>query len=159
MRRLTVAAGIICSCLFIASAQQPAPDFTLKDLSGTDVTLSSFKGKIIVIDFWATWCHACKEAFPELNAIKKDFADKDVVVLGVNLENISPEKVAAFAKKVGIEYTVLPDIKSSLAKTYEIKGVPSLAIVDKNFNIVKTFRGLNSSSKKDIQETLQSLTK
>lgn len=159
MRRLTVVAGIICSCLFFASAQQPAKDFTLKDLSGADVTLSSFKGKVIVIDFWATWCHACKEAFPELNAISEEYADKDVVVLGVNLEKISKEKVAAFAKKVGIKYTILPDSKSSLAKPYEIKGVPSLAIVDKNFNVVKMFRGLSSSSKKEIQETLESLTK
>lgn len=158
MRKLVMSAGLVCSCLFFAAAQQ-APDFTLKDLSGTSVTLSSFKGKVVVIDFWATWCHACKEAFPELNAIKKEFGEKGVVVLGVNLENMNPEKVGSFVKKVGIEYTVLPDIKSSTAKQFEIKGVPSLAIIDQNQNIVKTFRGMNSDTKKEIQEILEKLTK
>jgi peroxiredoxin len=76
----------------------------------------------------------------------------------VNLENAIPEKVAAFVKKAGITYTVLPDQTTSTAKLYDIKGVPSLVVIDRDLNIVKTFRGLNSSTKKEIDELLNTLT-
>lgn len=148
----------LTSALFFSAFSQTAKDFTLKDLEGKDVTLSSLKGNIIVIDFWAMWCAACKEAFGELNGIQTKFGEKKLVVLGVNLENAKPEKVAAFVKKAAISYTVLPDQTSSTAKLYDIKGVPSLVIIDRDLNIVKTFRGLNSSTKKEVEELLESLT-
>ncbi len=136
----------------------PAPDFTLSDLSGTSVSLSSYKGKVVVIDFWAMWCHACREAFPRLNTIQKEYAAEGVVVLGVNLENAKPKKVAAFVKKAGIDYTVLLDPKSSTAKSYGIKGVPSLVVINRNLEVVKTWRGMNKATEKDIDETLKKLT-
>ncbi len=148
----------LSSALFFSAYSQTAKDFTLKDLEGKDVTLSSLKGNIIVIDFWAMWCAACKEAFGELNGIQSKYADKKLVVLGVNLEKAKLEKVAAFVKKAQITYTVLPDPTSSTAKLYEIKGVPSLVIIDRDLNIVKTFRGLNKSTKKEVDELLESLT-
>jgi peroxiredoxin len=148
----------LTSALSFSAFSQTAKDFTLKDLQGKDVTLSSLKGNVIVIDFWAMWCAACKEAFGELNGIQSKYGDKKLVVLGVNLENAKPEKVAAFVKKAGITYTVLPDQTTSTAKLYDIKGVPSLVVIDRDLNIVKTFRGLNSSTKKEIDELLNTLT-
>lgn len=154
-------AAKVCSIAFlwvVTAMSAPAPQFSLTDLSGKAVSLASLKGNVVVIDFWATWCHACKDAFAHLNAIQKEYEGKNLVVLGVNLEKIKPEKIAAFAKKAGIEYTILPDAESSLAKLYGIKGVPSLTVIDKNQELVKTFRGLNSSTEKEISALLQKLT-
>jgi cytochrome c biogenesis protein CcmG/thiol:disulfide interchange protein DsbE len=143
--------------LCLSASPEPAPDFTLKDLGGTAVALSSLTGKIVVIDFWATWCQACREAFGNLNAIQKDLGDKGVAVIGVNLEKARPEKVTAFVKKAGIAYTVLLDPETSTAKLYNVKGVPSLVIIDRDQNMVKMFRGLNKSTEKEIKDLLAKL--
>jgi len=156
MKKMSLVIGLVCFWLATAYAE-PAPDFSLKDLGGAPVSLSSFKGKIVVIDFWAMWCHACKDAFGELNAINKEFSEKGVVVVGINLEKANPEKVAAFVKKAQIAYTVLPDPQSSTAKLFGVKGVPTLVVVDQKQNIVKTFRGINGSTKKEIIALLEQL--
>jgi cytochrome c biogenesis protein CcmG, thiol:disulfide interchange protein DsbE len=139
-----------------ASAQQ-APDFRLVSVNGDTVALSSLQGKIVVIDFWAMWCQACKEAFGNLNTIQKDMAARNIVVVGINLENANPQKVAAFTKKASIEYTVLLDPKTTTAKLFSVKGVPSLVIIDQDQKIVKMFRGLNTSTEKEIHDVLESL--
>jgi cytochrome c biogenesis protein CcmG, thiol:disulfide interchange protein DsbE len=145
---------IFITAMCLSASPEAAPQFALKDLGGTVVTLSSLKGKIIVIDFWAIWCQACKEAFGNLNAIQKDLGDKGVAVVGVNLEKANPQKVASFVKKAGITYTVLLDPEMSTAKLYGVKGVPSLVVIDRDQNLVKIFRGLNKSTEKEIKELL-----
>jgi peroxiredoxin len=148
---------VCIAALRLSAPAEPAPDFTLKDPGGAEVALSSFKGKIVVIDFWATWCQACREAFGNLNAIQKDLGGKGVAVIGVDLEKARPEKVTAFVKKAGIAYTVLLDPETSTAKLYNVKGVPSLVIIDRDRNMVKMFRGLNKSTEKEIKELLAKL--
>jgi peroxiredoxin len=157
MRTICMSAGFILTCVMMSLAQPKAPDFTLNDLAGKSVSLSSLEGKIVVVDFWAMWCTACKEAFGELNAISKELGEKNVMVVGINLEKAKPEKVAAFVKKAGIDYTVLLDPETSTAKLFTIKGVPSLVIIDKKQNIVKMFRGMNKSTEKEIKDLLTRL--
>lgn len=142
----------------IIAADAAKPDFTLKNLSGTEVTLSGLAGSVVVIDFWAMWCKSCKEAFPELNKLNKDYAAKNVKVMGIDLENAKPEKIAAFAKNAGIEYEILLDPKGTTTKTFSITGVPSLAIIKPDGTIAKVFRGMNKQTEKDIRALLDSLT-
>jgi cytochrome c biogenesis protein CcmG/thiol:disulfide interchange protein DsbE len=156
MKGTKVALLMVLSVCLVAFAE-PAPDFTLKDLAGKDVTLSALKGKIVVIDFWATWCAACKEAFGELNAISTEMGSGGVVVVGVNLEKINPQKAAAFVKKAGITYTVALDPEMATAKSFGVKGVPSLVVIDKSGAIAKMFRGMNKATEKEISALLKSL--
>jgi cytochrome c biogenesis protein CcmG, thiol:disulfide interchange protein DsbE len=156
MRTIPAFLAIVFALSLCVSAQQ-APNFKLVSVKGDTVALSSFKGKIVVVDFWAMWCQACKEAFGNLNTIQKDMAAGNVVVVGINLENANPQKVVAFAKKAGIEYTILLDPKTETAKLFSVKGVPSLVVIDKDQKIVKMFRGLNKSTEKEIHELLVSL--
>ena len=152
-----VAAILIACALSFASDTLQAPDFSLNDLSGAAVTLSSFKGRVVVVDFWATWCTACKEGFKGLNSLQDKFKDQGVAVIGIDLEKVNSKKVEAFVKKAGITYTVLLDPKTSTAKQFGIKGVPSLVIINQEQKIVKVFRGLNKSTKKEIDELVTSL--
>ena len=86
---------------------QAAPDFTLKDLNGNRVSLSDFKGKVVVLNFWATWCGPCRVEIPHIDALYQKYKDQGLVVLGINAER-NHEKVEEFAK-AKVSYTVLLD--------------------------------------------------
>lgn len=108
-----------------------AADFTLKDLNGKDMTLSSFKGKKVLLVFGTTWCPYCVAEIPDLNAFYTKHQDKDVKLLGINI-NESMAKVSIFAKKQNIKYTVLVDANGEVAKKYGIYGIPAVFLVDQN---------------------------
>jgi len=124
-----------------AAAWGDSPDFTLKQLDGTDFTLSSLKGKVILLDFWATWCGYCVDEIPDLIALRNDYADKGFEVVGVSLDK-RKETVKKFAEKNGIKYIlVMGDDK--IGDKYNIsRGIPTTFIIDKDGNSVKSFLGL-----------------
>lgn len=113
----------------LALTGDPAPDFTLKDLDGHEVQLSQLRGKVVVIDFWATWCPPCLFQVPGLNELSKAHAEKgDVVVLGVAIDVEGAEVVAPWVAENGVEYrTLLGD--PDLAQQYGAFGFPALVVV------------------------------
>ena len=139
---------------------QPGPDlkFTLNDLEGKPVSLSDYAGKVVVIDFWAPWCQACKEAFPKLNELQNEFGSLGVVVLGINIERMKPEKIASFVEKAKIGYKVLLDPKAETAKMFGIKGLPTLVIIAPDGTIQSIFRGIDKRTEKDIKNLLTTMT-
>jgi cytochrome c biogenesis protein CcmG, thiol:disulfide interchange protein DsbE len=154
----SIALAVIAAGIFMSAfAENASPAFSLKSVNDSTVTLASLKGKIVVIDFWAMWCAACREAFPGLIGLSKDYASKNVAVVGIDLEKAKPEKVAAFMKKAGITYTVLLDPSSSTAPAFGIRGVPSLAIVNTEGTVVKMFRGMTKETEKAIRQELDAL--
>jgi len=157
-KSIPVLISVLFFSAFAASPEQ-APGFELKKPDGTVVKLEQFKGSVVVIDFWAIWCAACKEAFPALNKIQNERAGDSVRVIGINLDNKDPAKVAAFIEKAKIAYTVVCDPQGTTTKSYQIKGVPSLVVVDKNGTIAGRFRGYTKSEEKKIQKLLDDLTK
>ena len=106
-----------------------APDFTLLDLQGRSVSLADFKGRAVVIDFWATWCPPCLFQVPELNAFwKKHRAAGDVVVVGVAVDVEGAEVVGPWVAEQGVEYPILMG-DEALARRFGAQGFPTLAIV------------------------------
>ena len=111
---------------------QEAPGFSLKDTGGKPVSLKDFRGeKIVILDFWASWCSPCLRAIPELNKLQKDYAEKDVQVLGINIQE-SPAKAISIKVKYMVKYPILLDIKGTVAKDYKVRGIPNLILVDKD---------------------------
>ena len=108
---------------------QPAPLFTLQDLNGNSVSLSEFKGRPLVINFWATWCGPCRTEIPHLEFLSKKYKDQGLVVLGVNNEN-NHRVVREFAQ-TQISYTVLLDGHAPFLD-YGIGGIPCTFYIDKN---------------------------
>ena len=106
-----------------------APDFTLTDLQGRSVRLADFKGRAVVIDFWATWCPPCLFQVPELNAFwKKHRAAGDIVVVGVAVDAEGAEVVGPWVAEQGVEYPILMG-DEALARRFGAQGFPTLAIV------------------------------
>lgn len=105
----------------------PAPPFTLPDLQGRPVALADLAGRIVVIDFWATWCEPCKQQIPVLNQFHRQHPD--VAMLGVAVDAGGREVVAPFAAEHDIQYPVLIG-SESIARDYGVPGFPALVVVD-----------------------------
>lgn len=108
-----------------------ASDFTLKDLNGNEVTLNSFMGKKVLLVFGATWCPYCVMEIPDLNAFYARHKDKDVKLLNIDVRE-GPDKVAKFAQKYNIKYTVLLDLDAKVADKYQVYGLPTIVLIDEN---------------------------
>ena len=117
----------------------PAPDFTLTTLDGKQFHLADQKGKVVVINFWASWCGPCRTEAPELEALWQQYKDKDVSFLGVTVAD-DPKDSQAFMAQYGMSYPVAPDGKSDVSKQlYHIQGVPETFVIDKQGNINRFF--------------------
>lgn len=108
-----------------------APNFYLKGLNGEKVELKSFKGKVVFLNFWATWCGPCKEEMPSMEALYKQFKEKDFVFLTISVDYEGGKKVREFIEKHHYTIPVLLDPKCETLDLYEVKGIPTTIIIGK----------------------------
>ena len=115
-----------------------APDFTLDTLDGTKVTLSELRGKIVLINLWATWCPPCRAEMPALENAYKQYKDSGVVVLGLNVTNQDSEKdIPPFVDEFGLTFPILLDRDGSVSALYQLKGLPTTYFVNRE-GIIRT---------------------
>lgn len=124
------------NCFAVAQATQKAPDFTLEDMQGKKVSLSDFKGKIVIINFWATWCPPCIEEMPSMEQLHQKFKGEDFVLLAVNVEEMSRSLVEGFLKKNPFTFPVLLDEDAVVQQLYGAYRFPETLIVDRNGMVV-----------------------
>ena len=107
-----------------------APDFTLQSFDGQTVTLSQLRGKVVIINFWASWCPPCREEAAYLEQTWRKYQDRGVVFLGVDWVD-TPGNALAYIKEFDITYPNGPDVGTKAAQAYRIQGVPETFYVDK----------------------------
>ncbi|MBI5665205.1 MAG: TlpA family protein disulfide reductase [Nitrospirae bacterium] len=115
--------------LYDNSIGAKAPDFILKDVSGKDVSLSSFKGKPVLLNFWATWCPYCRKERSHLNKLHKEYKDKGLTILSVATDQ-SAAKVNEFLKHTPAEFIVLSDSGGTAASLYSVGGLPTSYLIN-----------------------------
>ena len=127
-----------------ATGKDAPLDYTLKDMHGKDVLLSSFKGKVIVLNFWATWCHPCKEEIPDLVALQAQYKD-DLVVLGFSIDD-TPADLRKYADKYEMNYPVLVGAgHENVQEAYgPMWGVPVTVIIGRDGKIAKKQSGIRT---------------
>ncbi len=111
------------------SGETRIPGFTLKDTTGRRVSSEEFRGKALLVDFWATWCAPCKKEMPGFEQLQKQYRDRGVAVIGIALDS-DPQQVAKFARDLGVTYTLLIG-DSEVMKKWEILGIPTTFLIDR----------------------------
>jgi len=112
------------------------PDFTLSDLSGKPWRIADLRGKVVLVNFWATWCPPCRKELPSLEAFSARFADQGLVVLGISDE--SAAKVMPFVRRQAISYPILLDPGRVVNQAFAIQGIPKSFVYDRSGKLVAT---------------------
>ena len=124
------------------SGERPvAPAWKLTDMDGKTVSLADFKGKVVILDFWATWCSPCRDEIPGFVELQKKFGDRGLVVIGVSLDEEGTAFVQKFVKQHGISYPVVLGNKEVAAAYDGIDALPTTFIIDRQGKVVKGHRG------------------
>jgi len=121
-----------------------APDFTLTSVDGEPITLSQLRGKVVLLDFWATWCAPCRLAIPHINDLYKAYRERGLEIIGLSLDKGSPERVRKFALNIGIEYTIIM-ADDDLVKKYGISPIPTTYLIDREGHITNKWVGFSKN--------------
>jgi peroxiredoxin len=134
---LGTAASIAAAATAVGS---PAPDFTLRVLDGPNLRLQEQRGKVVLVNFWATWCGPCRKEMPHLNRIADKYRSSGLVLLGINVDD-DARNAADLAAKLGVKFPVLFDTDKKVSKLYDLNSMPSTLVIDRNGRVRYLHRG------------------
>jgi thiol-disulfide isomerase/thioredoxin len=129
-----------------------APDFSLKDLEGKQVKLSDFRGKAVLLNFWATWCGPCKVEMPWFVELQKQYGPQGLEIVGVALDDSGKEEIQKFARDMGVNYTILQG-QDDVGDAYGAVGLPTTYYIDRTGKIIDSASGLVSRG--EIEENIK----
>jgi peroxiredoxin len=133
----------------------PAPEFSLVARGGSAASPAAYAGKVVLVDFWATWCEPCRSSFPEYQALLGRYADR-VVVLGIS-EDDDAEGIDRFAAETGARFPLAWDGDKSVAQRYQINGMPTLFIIDASGLVRFVHSGFRPGDEEQIGAAIDSL--
>ena len=134
----------------------PAPDFTLKSFRGENLRLSEFRGEVVMINFWASWCAVCKDEMPILNDLHLRYQDHGLAMLGVNIEE-DKKAVQKALRELKVVYPVLFDTDQAVSKLFDIEDMPSTVLVDRDGNLRYLHRNYSPGFEEDYERQVREL--
>ncbi len=130
----SVLGSLVCFTPGIVQAvelNQLAPDFTLKSMSGENLRLEEFRGKVVLINFWASWCGPCRQEMPILDRIHQRYKPTGFSVLGINVES-DPRKARKIAERVGVAFPLVLDQSQTVSKAFDVQAMPYTVLLDRD---------------------------
>ena len=138
----------------VAVERQPAPEFTKSDLNGSMVSLSGLRGKVVMLDFWSSWCPPCRQEAPALARVYREYEGRNVEFLGVAIWD-NPGDVDRYAKDFDLPYPNVIDEKGQIAINYGVAGIPEKFFIDARGTLIRKFVGPMKPD--DLRATLNQL--
>jgi thiol-disulfide isomerase/thioredoxin len=134
----------------------PAPAFQLNSNSGKLVSLGSLRGQIVLLNFWASWCGPCRKEMPILEQLNRQYRNKGVALVGVNVE---PDSAAAtsWLKATPVSFPILFDVDSKVSKLYQVEGMPNTVILDRKGNVRFIHRGYSTGAENEYLDQIRAL--
>jgi cytochrome c biogenesis protein CcmG/thiol:disulfide interchange protein DsbE len=138
-----------------AGERKAAPDFSLEDSQGKAIKLSDFRGKVVLVDFWATWCHGCQTEIPWFMEFQNKYGSKGLAVVGISMDDDGWKSVKPFLAERKINYTVVVG-NQDLEKLYSVENPPVAVLVDREGRIAEAHEGVveRESFEKEIKSLL-----
>jgi peroxiredoxin len=158
--RKVIAAGVAVLTIALPAlagpAPAPAPAFTLASRAGQDVSLAQYKGNVVMINFWASWCGPCRQEMPLLESIYKKYNKMGFTMIGVNVE---PDSNAAneWLKATPVSFPILYDRDSKVSKLYDVAGMPSTVIIDRTGKVRVLHRGYKPGDENEYLDSIRTL--
>jgi peroxiredoxin len=150
-------AAIVCaSVAFAADSGGSAPAFSLTSLSGEASGLSQYKGQVVMVNFWATWCGPCQQEMPLLDQMYKKYKPAGFTLIGVNVDKEAPAVKELLARKP-VSFPVLLDPSNQVSKAYHVDEMPSSVIIDRKGAIRYVHRGYKPGDENDYQDRIRQL--
>lgn len=164
MKQITVVANCMVLAMVLLfsgtvnakSVNQKAPEIALPDKSGKTVKLSDFRGQVVMVNFWASWCQPCRTEMPLIEKIYQRYKKLGVTVLGVNVDE-DPKKGMKMLKETPVSFPVVYDSKNTVIEKYKVQAMPSTYMVDAKGNIREVHRGYKAGDEKDYENYIRKL--
>jgi thiol-disulfide isomerase/thioredoxin len=152
-------AGGVSQAAAPAEATAPlAPDFTLRALAGPNLRLQEQRGRVVLINFWATWCGPCRQEMPLLERLHQKYRSSGFVLLGVNVDD-DPRNAASVAAKLGVTFPVLLDTDKAVSRLYDLKAMPTTVLVDRDGRLRQLHRGYQDGVVDTYEKQIRALLK
>ena len=154
--------AVMAAAVFLAtggfaalSKDTEAPDFKAKTIKGREFQLKQLRGRVVLLDFWATWCPPCRQEAPELEKLWQKYKDQGLVVIGIALESGGAQGVSKFAAENKLSYWLVSDDKGEIAGKYKIRPIPTTYIVDPKGIIRYVQVGFGPGAEKDFEKQIK----
>lgn len=137
---------------------QEAITTSLTDIDGNPASIADYRGRVVVLNFWATWCGPCRREMPSIGRLQETFDSEELIVLAVAIDRASPEKLMQFLNDTqASNLKVLRDTKQASMKSFQLRGLPATIVLDQDGHQVARHDGFESWDRPEILETLRGL--
>ena len=144
--------GILAGLAIIATQAAAAP--TVSHGGAAPVDLSAYKGKVVYLDFWASWCVPCRQSFPWMNEMHREYGKDGLVILAVNLDQVHDD-AETFLQKYPAEFTVRFDPAGQLAQQFKVRGMPTSALLGRDGKVLMVHEGFRTKDKDTLEQSIR----
>jgi len=160
-RNRALVVAVLLAAAFAAPARaldqgDPAPDFSVPGLAGGTISLAAYRGKVVYLDFWASWCGPCAKSLPAIDRLRREFAPGDFQVVAVNLDR-NPATAAKFLKQRPVGYPSATDPKGSVPAAFGVSAMPTSFLIDRSGVVRHVHRGFRDGDVEPLREQIQKL--
>jgi peroxiredoxin len=148
---------LVASLAWAATVSGPAPNFTLQSNAGGQVSLASLKGKVVMVNFWATWCVPCRQEMPHLEALYEKYNGLGFELLAVNVEKNNAEGARKWLQETPVTFPVLFDPENQVTKLYKVQTMPSTVIIGRDGTMRFMHNGYKPGYENDYQTQVRAL--